>query len=411
LTAQIGDKMDKNKANVPKIRFPGFNNSWEQRKLGEFLFESLIPGTNGSVANKLTVKLWGKGVVPKNEKYRGSSHTKYYIRHSGQLIYGKLDFLHGAFGIVPEELDGYESTIDAPAFDISRDINHNFLISLILRKEFYLKEGMIANGSRRAKRIHEDTFLKMTPFFPSLQEQNKIGDFFKQLDEAITLHQRKLNHLQDKKKGLLQKMFPKNGEDFPELRFPGFTDPWEQRKLADGTSKIGDGLHGTPKFKDTGDVYFINGNNLVNGNIEITEETKLVSYIEQSDDDKTLDDNTILMSINGTIGNLAWYSGEKIMLGKSAAFIKIRDFNKKYIYYYLQTSTIHEYFFNNLTGTTIKNLGLKTIRETIIDVPSIGEQLKIGQFFEQLDHLITLHQRKLNHLKEQKKSLLQQMFI
>jgi type I restriction enzyme S subunit len=152
-------------------------------------------------------------------------------------------------------------------------------------------------------------------------------------------------------------------------------------------------LHGTPKFKDTGDVYFINGNNLVNGNIEITEETKLVSYIEQSDDDKTLDDNTILMSINGTIGNLAWYSGEKIMLGKSAAFIKIRDFNKKYIYYYLQTSTIHEYFFNNLTGTTIKNLGLKTIRETIIDVPSIGEQLKIGQFFEQLDHLITLHQR------------------
>ncbi len=116
------------------------------------------------------------------------------------------------------------------------------------------------------------------------------------------------------------------------------------------------------------------------------------------------------MSINGTIGNLAWYSGEKIMLGKSTAFIKIRDFNKKYIYYYLQTSAIHEYFFNNLTGTTIKNLGLKTIRETIIDVPSIGEQLKIGQFFEQLDNLITLNQRKLNHLKEQKKSLLQQMF-
>lgn len=203
-----------------------------------------------------------------------------------------------------------------------------------------------------------------------------------------------------------------NKKNVPKRRFKEFEDAegWEQLKLVDGTSKIGDGLHGTPEFKDTGDVYFVNGNNLVNGNIEITKGTKLVSYVEQSDDDKTLDDNTILMSINGTIGNLAWYSGEKIMLGKSAAFIKIRDFNKKYIYYYLQTSAIHEYFFNNLTGTTIKNLGLKTIRETIIDVPSIGEQLKIGQFFEQLDNLITLHQRKLEKMKVLKKAYLTKMF-
>ncbi|HIG0356658.1 TPA: restriction endonuclease subunit S [Clostridium sporogenes] len=243
------------------------------------------------------------------------------------------------------------------------------------------------------------------------EEQAKIGTFFKQLDNLITLHQRKLEKMKALKKAYLTEMFLAEGERKPKLRFAEFTDDWEQCKLADGTSKIGDGLHGTPVFKDNGDVYFINGNNLVNGKIKITDETKLVSYIEQSDDDKSLDDNTILMSINGTIGNLAWYSGEKIMLGKSAAFIKIRDFNKRYIYYFLQTSTIHEYFFNNLTGTTIKNLGLKTIREVIIDFPSIAEQIKIGQFFEELDNLITLHQRKLEKLQNIKKAYLNEMFI
>lgn len=189
-----------------------------------------------------------------------------------------------------------------------------------------------------------------------------------------------------------------------------FTSAWKQRRLSDGASKIGDGLHGTPIYTADGNVYFINGNNLVNGKIVITEETKCVTEEEQSKDDKALDDNTLLISINGTIGNLAWYSGEKLMLGKSAAYITVSDFDKRFIYAYLQTPSIHSYFMNNLTGTTIKNLGLKTIRETKLLVPTKEEQAKIGHLFSNLDHLITLHQRKLEHLQEQKKALLQQMF-
>mgnify|MGYP000416666210 CR=1 FL=1 len=196
----------------------------------------------------------------------------------------------------------------------------------------------------------------------------------------------------------------------PQFRFKGFSDSWEQHKLSDGTNKIGDGLHGTPKYSEDGDVYFVNGNNLVNGQIVITSETKRVTSNEQSKDDKALNENTILMSINGTIGNLAWYRGENLMLGKSAAYIEVSNFDKKFIYTYLQTRPVKDYYLNSLTGTTIKNLGLKAIRNTNIYTPTIDEQAKIGVLFQNLDMTITLHQRKLAKLKELKKGYLQKLF-
>ena len=184
----------------------------------------------------------------------------------------------------------------------------------------------------------------------------------------------------------------KNG--IPKLRFPGFTGAWEQRKLGEGTLKIGDGLHGTPKYSTSGNVLFINGNNLINGKVVITSETKRVTSNEQSKDDKELNQNTILMSINGTIGSLAWYRNENLMLGKSVAYIEVSEFDKKFVYAYLQTTKVKFYFISSLTGTTIKNLGLKAIRETPLLIPNIEEQEKIGEFFQQLDSLIALHQRK-----------------
>ena len=182
----------------------------------------------------------------------------------------------------------------------------------------------------------------------------------------------------------------------PAIRFNGFTDTWEQRKFSEGVSEIGDGLHGTPIYCEDGNVYFINGNNLVDGKIVISAETKKVNESQQSTADKSLDDTTILMSINGTIGNLAYYSGERLMLGKSAAYIKVSEFDKRFVYAYLQAPSVQGYFMDSLTGTTIKNLGLKAIREMIMFIPQdVDEQKRIGKFFDYLDHLITLHQRKL----------------
>ncbi|HEO8622128.1 restriction endonuclease subunit S [Streptococcus suis] len=191
----------------PELRFPEFTDAWKQRKLGEFMKESKILGSKGDIARKLTVRLWGRGVVSKKEIYSGSSATQYYIRKSGQFIYGKLDFLNQAFGIIPPELDGYESTLDSPAFDLLKGINGQFLLEFVSRKEFYYYQGNIANGSRKAKRIHTETFLGMPISLPTLPEQEAIGSFFSDLDQLITLHQRQLDHLKLLKKALLQQMF------------------------------------------------------------------------------------------------------------------------------------------------------------------------------------------------------------
>ena len=191
---------------VPEIRFKGFTGAWEQRKIGDYLTLSKIPGHTGVDAKKLTVKLWGKGVVEKTDIYGGSQNTQYYVRRAGQFMYGKLDFLHAAFGIVPKSLDRFESTLDSPAFDL-HEIDGAFLQNRVTQQNFYLKFGNIANGSRKAKRIHEVTFLDMPIVVPSYAEQKKIGAFLNKLDSLLTLHQRKLEMLKNVKQAFLEKMF------------------------------------------------------------------------------------------------------------------------------------------------------------------------------------------------------------
>ena len=191
---------------VPEIRFKGFTGAWEQRKIGDYLTLSKIPGYTGVDAKKLTVKLWGKGVVEKTDIYGGNQNTQYYVRRAGQFMYGKLDFLHAAFGIVPKSLDRFESTLDSPAFDL-HEIDGAFLQNRVTQQNFYLKFGNIANGSRKAKRIHEVTFLDMPIVVPSYAEQKKIGAFLNKLDSLLTLHQRKLEMLKNVKQAFLEKMF------------------------------------------------------------------------------------------------------------------------------------------------------------------------------------------------------------
>lgn len=197
----------------------------------------------------------------------------------------------------------------------------------------------------------------------------------------------------------------------PAIRFKGFSRAWEERGMLDCSSAIGDGLHGTPKYTEGSGIHFINGNNLISGSIFITDETKEVKKEEQSKSDQNLGFNTILISINGTIGNLAWYRGEEVMLGKSVAYISLKNCDYSYIYFYLQTKRIDNYFFSNLTGSTIKNLGLKTIRETAVIIPENElEQTQIGSYFQQLDTLIAQHHKKHDKLLSLKKSLLEKMF-
>lgn len=191
---------------VPEIRLDGFEGEWKKDTLEPYLTESRISGDTGLTAKKITVKLWGKGVIEKEEKYAGSSNTQYFIRKAGQFIYSKLDFQNQAFGIIPNELDGYQSTLDLPTFDI-QNIDPKFLLEYVMRRDFYEYQGLIANGSRKAKRIHPEDFLVMPVRIPSLEEQQTIGTYFSNLDNLIASHQEKISQLETLKKKLLQDMF------------------------------------------------------------------------------------------------------------------------------------------------------------------------------------------------------------
>ena len=153
--------------------------------------------------------------------------------------------------------------------------------------------------------------------------------------------------------------------------------------------QIGDGLHGTPKYDENGKIYFVNGNNLKNGNIIIDDNTKKISNDEFCKLEIPFNQNTILLSINGTIGKVALYNNEKITLGKSVAYFNINSNQiiRKYLYYYLLTTISQEYFIKNATGGTIKNLGLKTLREYTVPVPPLREQERIVAILDKFDAL------------------------
>ena len=153
---------------------------------------------------------------------------------------------------------------------------------------------------------------------------------------------------------------------------------WEIKKLEEITTKLGDGLHGTPKYKENGDYYFINGNNLNNGKIVLKENTKRVSFLEFDKYKKELNERTILVSINGTLGNIAFYNDEKIILGKSACYFNLKhSIEKQYIKYIIQSPYFIQYAHKEATGATIKNVSLKTMRNFTVPLPSQNEQKHI----------------------------------
>lgn len=172
----------------------------------ELLEESMEGGSSGRHAKKITVKLYGKGVLAKQEKRQGSEQTQYFVRRAGQLIYSKLDFLNGAFGIVPPELDGYESTLDLPAFDIASTVNPNWLLGYLTRPTYYTRQVGLARGQRKARRVHPSDLLASSLHVPPCALQDRIAEVLTSSQCDIDKSKRLLQSIKAQQRGLMLKL-------------------------------------------------------------------------------------------------------------------------------------------------------------------------------------------------------------
>ena len=354
----------------PKIRFKGYNEDWEQRKVGDYLTESREIGNKGDVARKMTVKLWGKGVYEKLEA--GSTNTQYFIRHANQFIYSKLDFLNCAFGVVPEELESLETTADVPAFDCVY-MNPYFMFYRTIQPSFYIQNGIIANGSRKAKRIHTDTFLEMPISVPCLTEQNKIVGYFQSLDHLITLHQRKIY--------IFIKKMPID---------------WEQRKLGEVLKERTKRAQGGEELLSV---------TIANGVIRQADSEKRNIASEDKSNYKIVRKGDIpynsMRMWQGAVGN-SEYDG--IVSPAYTVLVPTDEANAKFFMEYFKKENSLQLFQRWSQGLTSDTWNLKypTLSSMRFSMPSIEEQNRIASYFEQLDHLITLHHRKCIILRKMK---------
>ena len=407
--------MAKEEKKAPKLRFNGYTNDWEHVKPKKYLKISKVPGSNGLIAKKLTVKLWGKGVVEKDTTFNGSENTKYFTRKSGQLMYGKLDFLHAAFGIVPQNLNNYESTADSPAFDINDVGDRTFLINYFLRPEFYLKNGEKANGSRKAKRIHEETFLNMPMQAPIKSEQEKIAKTLNSLNNTIQLHERKCEELTLIKQALLQKLFPKKDEIKPEVRYENFSDAWEQRKLNNflETSKLKNLNH---KFKKE-DILSVSGDYGIVNQMEFQGRSFAGASLKNY---RVVEKQNVVYTKSplkaNPYGIIKANKGNKGIVSTLYAVYKTKgDVSANFVEYYFANNYRLNAYLKPIVNKGAKNTILisddNAINGKVIFPLDHVEQKKIGAFLADFDSLITLHQGKLEKLKKMKKFLLQNMFI
>lgn len=398
----------------PQLRFEGFTDDWEEHKLGDFLkTPEKVKAHIQSKDDLMTLKLNLGGLESgSNRETLELGSTIYYKRKAGQFIYGKQNFFNGSMAIIPIDLDGKATSGDVPSLDVI-GILSEYLYVYVSRGDYWKSKESEASGTG-SKRIHEKTLQGFDIKVPSTQnEQRKIGSFFKQLDDTIALHQRKLDLLKEQKKGYLQKMFPKNGAKVPELRFAGFADDWEERKLSEmaGFSK-GNG-YSKADLVEKGHPVILYGRLY----------TKYETVIEKVDTFAELKEKSVISNGGEVIVPASGETPEDISrasvvdvsgvaLGGDLNIIKTKsELDPTFLALTISNGSQQKEMTKRAQGKSVVHLHNSDLKEVNLLYPKLDEQVKIGSFFKKLDVAITLHQRKLDLLKETKKGFLQKMFV
>ena len=378
--------MDNKKNGIPKLRFPGFTGAWEQRKLGEVVerFDNLrIPVTSSKRE---------KGITP----YYGANGIQDYVQgytHDGEFVLVAEDGANDLQNYPVHYVNG-KVWVNNHAHVLqgkNKMVDNLFLVNAI--KQIKIETYLV--GGSRAK-LNADVMMKLPIKVPTFNEQQKIGEYFSKFDTLIALHQRKLEHLQEQKKGLLQKMFPKNGEVVPEVRFPGFTDAWEQRKLGEVVERF-DNLRipVTSSKREKGITPYYGANGIQDYVQGYTHDGEFVLVAEDGANDLQ---NYPVHYVNGKV----WVNNHAhVLQGKNKMVDNLFLVNA------IKQIKIETY----LVGGSRAKLNADVMMKLPIKVPTFNEQQKIGEYFSKFDTLIALHQRKLEHLELMKKGLLQQMFV
>ena len=389
---------------VPKRRFEEFKDSdpWEQRKLGE-----LAQYRRGSFPQPYGKEEWYNGdgampfvqVVDVTDSLALAENTKQKISRIAQpksifVPKGKVIVtLQGSIGRIA--ITQYDCFVDRTLLIFE---SYNRAIDVVfwaytMQMKFDIEKEKAPGGT--IKTITKEALTDFVISLPKYKEQQRIGTFLSNLDNLITLHQRKLDKLKETKSAYLSEMFPKEGELYPKRRFAGFTDPWEQRKLGELTN-IKTGSSDLQDAVDNGEYpFFVRSENVERSN----------RYI--------FDGEAILIPGEGRLGDIYHYINGKFDYHQRV--YKISDFadsntDGKFVLYYLQQN-FKRHALKFTVKATVDSLRLPMLVDFEIKLPNIDEQREVGVFFSNLDNLITLHQRKLDKLQALKQAYLSEMFV
>ena len=399
----------------PKIRFKGFTKDWEQRKLIDYLEVSSAKNRDNRFTKEDVLSVSGEyGIVNQIEfqgrSFAGASVSNYGVVENGDVVYTKSPLKSNPYGIIKTNkgIPGIVSTLYAvyKPKEITDSKFVQIYFELDSRMNSYM-HPLVNKGAKNDMKVSAENALKGMVSFPKKDEQEMISLYFSTLDNLITLHQRKCEQTKKLKKYMLQKMFPQNGAKVPEIRFYGFTYDWEQRKLGEVSESYSGG---TPSV---GNKSYYGGSIPFIRSAEINSESTELFLTEEgltNSSARMVSKGDILYALYGATSGETGRSRINGAINQAILAILPHDgYDSEFLMQWLRKSK------QNITDIYLQggqgNLSGAIVKALEVNFPSLAEQRQIGNYFQSIDKLITLHQRKCDELKKMKKYMLQNMFI
>ena len=407
---------------IPAIRFKGFSDTWEQRKAIDIADYSKGNGySKGDLTDAGTpIILYGR--LYTKYQFAISEVDTFAFPRNGAVYSQGNEVIVPASGETAEDI-ARASAVEKSGVLLGGDLNilrpfdfiNPLFLALAISNGEPQKELAKKAQGKSVVHIHNTDIQEVTIAYPSRTEQDRIVSVFRQLDNLITLHQRKFEKLTNVKKSMLEKMFPQNGSSYPEIRFKGFTDPWEQRKLGE-MGQTYTGLSG--KTKDDfghGQARFVTYMNVFSNPISNPEMTEPIE-IDPKQNEVEVGDVFFTTSSEtpeevGMSSILLEKRGKTYLNSFCFGFRPSEKIDSYYLAYMLRSESTRAKIILLAQGISRYNISKNKVMEIAVSLPSLDEQKMIGQYFSQLDNLITLHQRELEKLQNIKKSMLEKMFV